>query len=111
MRTSLAWVRMETRLVVVSRAAWRLKLRGSVRTETSSSPPRGTAPVATAVAADSDEEFERQPARAERAEGGARDGDRQSAGVSGQKLTHRPRSWPIKIVCNGAVPLWICVQI
>jgi hypothetical protein len=26
-------------LVVVSRAAWRLKLRGSLRTETSSSPP------------------------------------------------------------------------
>jgi hypothetical protein len=38
-----------------------LKLRGSDRTDTSSSPPRGTAPVETAVAADWDEEFERHP--------------------------------------------------
>ena len=48
---------------------------------------------------------------AERAEGGARDGGRQSAVESGQNLTHRPRSCPTRIACNGAVPLWICVQV
>src|SRR5207247_9869049 len=60
-RTSLAWVRLETRSVVVSRAACRLKLRGSVRTETSSSPPRGTAWLEPADAAGG---VERQPATA-----------------------------------------------
>src|SRR5438105_4800908 len=44
MRTSLAWVRLVSRSVVVSRAARRLKERGSRRTDTRSVPPRGTPP-------------------------------------------------------------------
>src|SRR5258706_13476688 len=58
---SFAWVRFDTRLVVDSRAACRLKLLGSERTEASSSPPRGTSRLPTVFVVRSDAVFERQP--------------------------------------------------
>src|SRR4051812_42082437 len=46
MRTSLAWIRRAIVLVVLSAAVWRLKVFGSVRTDATISPPRGTALLA-----------------------------------------------------------------
>src|SRR3954469_14863894 len=46
MRTSLACISRAIVFVVLSAAVWRLKVFGSVRTDATISPPRGTAVVA-----------------------------------------------------------------
>ena len=90
----------------VAAFASRLNDGGSVRMDTSDSPPRGPAASRCRPAAGPGSGAGSAGTPTHRAAMAARDGgeDPEVARLSGQKLAHRPRNCPIKIVCSPAVP-------
>ena len=88
-------------------------MRGSVRTETTSSPPRAGPTRSPRPVAPPEADGRRTRAGRDSSGDGPRPqaATRRWRGSSGQNLAHRPKNWPLKIPCNSTVRSQFCVQL